>query len=119
MPATPPDAATQSRVAFPSRRVTLIVLSILTLPYVLGLLAAALLSFASLLVFPGESKDPVAWIGFLAYCASPIPFVIGIFGGWLGFFLKRYRLTLILAMLPLVETILFVIAYIALESFLQ
>ncbi len=106
------------RTAFPSRRVTLIVLSILTLPYVLGLLATALLSFASLLVFPGESKDPVAWIGFLAYCASPIPFVIGIFGGWLGFFLKRYRLTLILAMLPLAETILFVISYATLSSLL-
>ena len=106
------------RGAFPSRRVTLIILSILTLPYVLGLIAAALLSFTSLLIFPGESKDPVAWIGFLAYCASPIPFVIGIFGGWLGFFLKRYRLTLILAMLPLAETILFVISYATLSSLL-
>lgn len=102
-----PDSPAKPEDACPNRRVTLIVMSILTLPYILGLLAVALLSFASLLIFPGESKDPVAWIGFLAYCASPIPFVIGIFGGWLGFFLKRFRLALILMSLPLLEICVF------------
>jgi hypothetical protein len=114
-----PDNPAKAEAAFPHRRITLIILSILILPYILGLLFAVLLSFTSLLVFPGESTDIALWIGFLAYCASPIPFVIGIFGGWLAIFLKRYRLSLILAMLPLIETILFVIAYSALESFLQ
>ncbi len=98
------------RGAFPNRRVTLIILSILTLPYILGLLAAALLSFASLLIFPGESKDPVAWIGFLAYCTCPLTFIIGVAGGWLSFFLKRYRLALVLTLLPLLEAILLLIA---------
>lgn len=96
-------------------------MSILTLPYLLGLLVAILFSFSSLLLIDpsGTSQEPLVWVGFLAYCASPIPFIIAIFGGWLCFFLKRYRLTLILAMLPLIETILFVIAYAALTSFLQ
>ena len=113
------DSPAKPEVAFPNRRLTLIIMSILTLPYILGLLFAALLSFASLLVFPGATKDPLPWIGFLAYCASPIPFVIGIVGGWMGFFLKRYRLAFILAMLPLVETILFATAYVIIDRFLQ
>ena len=100
------------RTAFPSRRVTLIVMSILTLPYILGLVVAILFASVSILIFdaPGSTKDPLAWAGFCTFCSCPFVFVLGILGGWLTFFLKRYRLALILALLPILEAVLLLIA---------
>lgn len=103
---------TQSRGAFPNGRITLIILSILTLPYILGLLVAIFFAFVSPLVFdpPGSTKDPLVWAEFLVYCTCPLTFIIGIAGGWLSFFLNRHRLALVLAILPILETTLLVIA---------
>ena len=107
-----PTAATRSGGAFPSRRTTLIVLSILTLPYILGLIVAAFFAFVSPLVFdaPGSTDDPLAWAGFLVFCTSPVAFILALVGGWLSFYMKRYRLAFILALLPLLEGIVLLIA---------
>ena len=98
--------------AFPNRRTALILLSLLTLPYMIGLIVAAFFAFASplILVTPGSSNAGPAWAEFFIFCTCPISFIIGILGGWLSFFLKRYRLALALASLPLLETVLLVIA---------
>jgi hypothetical protein len=117
MPTMPPATATQSRGAFPNRRVTLIVLSILTLPYILGLVVATTLAWASPLVILDGPADAGAWPVFCMFCTSPIIFIIGIFGGWLSFFLKRYRLALILTLLPLLEICVFLFGILFVEGF--
>jgi hypothetical protein len=98
------------RDPFPNRRVTLIILSILTLPYILGLVVAAGLAWASPLVILDGPADAGAWTVFCTFCSCPFAFILGILGGWLSFFLKQYRLALILTLLPILEAVLFLIA---------
>lgn len=119
MSTMPPVSTTPSGCAFPSRRITLIILSILTLPSIIGLIVAIFFSLVSPLVFdaPGSTEDTSAWITFYIFCTSPILFIIGIFGGWLSFFLKRHRLALILMSLPLLEICVFLFGILFVEGF--
>ena len=108
----PPTDDTRSGDTFPDRRITLIVLSVLTLPYLLGLIVALFFAYVSPLVLvSGPAEAPlVAWAEALIFCTCPLTFVIGIAGGWLSFARQCYRLALILASLPVIETILIMIA---------
>jgi hypothetical protein len=88
--------------AFPNRRTTLILLSVLTLPYIPGLMLSFWLALVSPMMFDG-GEDTVAWISFFALCTCPIVFITGLVGGWLSFLLKRYRLALMIMLLPAIE----------------
>jgi hypothetical protein len=110
MSTMPPTDNTPSRSAFPGRLATLITLAVLTLPYVAGLAVAAMLAWASPLIILDGPADTGASIAFLTLCTCPFAFALGLVGGWLCFFLRRYRLALILAALPLMEGIVLLIA---------
>jgi hypothetical protein len=94
------------------KKLSLIILSLLTLPYIVGLIVALFFAYASplVLVTPTSSGSGPTWAEFFIFCTCPITFIIGTLGGWLSFFQKRYRLAFALALLPLLETVLLVIA---------
>ena len=101
----------QPIISFPTRRQTLIILSLLTLPYAIGLIVTAFFAFASpLILVSGPAEYPlIAWGEAILFCTSPLIFIIGIAGSWFSFARQRYRLALTLAFLPIVETILLII----------
>ncbi len=106
----------QSGGTFPNHRTTLILLSVLTLPYIPGLMLSFWLALVSPMMFDG-GEDTAAWISFFALCTCPIVFITGLVGGWLSFFLKRYRLALALMLLPAVELGVFIAASLFVEGF--
>jgi hypothetical protein len=106
----------QSRATFPNRPVTLIALAILTLPYVAGVIVGAVLAWGSPLIILDGPADTAACIAFLTLCTCPFVFALAIAGGWLCFFLRRYRLALIMASIPLLEGLVVLIASIVFKG---
>ena len=105
------DNTDQPIISFSTRRQTLIILSLLTLPYAIGLIVTAFFAFASpLILVLGQAEYPfIAWGEAILFCISPLIFIIGIVGSWFGFARQRYRLALTLTSLPIVGTILLII----------
>ena len=106
----------QSKTSFPNRTITLVILAVLTLPDIVGLVFAAVLAWASPLILLSGPADAGACFAFLTLCTCPFVFAVAIAGGWLCFFLKRYRLALILASIPLLEGLVFLIASLVFEG---
>ena len=114
------DKINQPKDTFPTRRQTLIILSLLTLPYAIGLIVTAFFAFASpLILVSGPAEYPlVAWGEAILFCTSPLIFIIGIVGSWFSFTQQRYRLALTLASMPIVETILLIIGSVFADNLL-
>ena len=112
-----PVDAPQAERTFPDRRITLIILAVLTLPYILGLVVAIMFAWVSpLMVLDGPPPDTGTWIGFFMICTCPIVFIIGIAGGWISFYLKHYRLALVMMLLPVLQISVLLIAMLFIEG---
>jgi hypothetical protein len=100
----------RTRNVISTRTITLVALSLLTLPYILGVIGGAMMAWASPLIILDGPADTGACIAFLTICTCPLVFAVALAGGWLCFLLKQHRLALILASIPLLEGLAVLIA---------